>query len=1029
MNLTELSPLLLSLVSLLFAITLGIYTWERRKSKGAVQLAIILFSEAFWILGFIFEMLSYSLQVRVFWDLFQWLFAPILALAVFDLASNFVKPPQKNNTLRLFIIAGLIATVLLVITNPIHNWVISKPELVANSINPVLYYEYSPADYVILGYIYAVVILSFIRLALIPIWSQKIYRLQLVSMLVGFGILIASSLFSLSSTPAFWGQRDVSVITFGLSNIVLSWGLFRFHLFDIEAVARNVVVDTIEYPMVVVDIFDQIVDSNSAAQSYFGFPLHNSNLVDASQLPLKWTQVFDRFRDTKSFKGEVRIQLDKRQRILDLTISPILNHGNLFSGRLFFIKDITEQKLADELVRESDESYTRLFNTVKEAIYVLSPDGVFLNVNDGAEKMYGYAREEFIGKTPAFLSAEGVNDLNAISDMLDRVFISGVSEEFEFVGKRKNGEGFPKECIASKGKYFGRDVIITTARDVTERKKVEVELKKRTDDLELINRLNDGFNRGESMEETIRSFAEETRRIFSCEEVSLLLLSSDKQFLELQHTTFSRTLLKMVEMLIGQHIPVVRIPFGETTHYKKIMETGQSLLTSDPEVIRELLEEIAQTPTLTPIARPLIVKVIPQIISLLRMKSTILMPLVANGESIGVINLANHNLFTEEDQRRIERFSGQITIAILRRKAENAVRESEERLHQLFETAMDGIALTRPDGTIHSVNRAAADLFGYSEQEIFSLTNRDFLDYSDPRMDRALEERTETGYFKGELTGIRKDGTRFPLEINSVLFKQKDILASTFLRDITESKSAEAERTRLLNELKSKNDELEQFTYTVSHDLKAPLFTIRGFLGYLEQDINANRPERVKDDLNHIASAADKMQRLINELLALSRIGRIMNSPTEISFGTIANDAVNLVAGRIADKQVIIEVAPNLPVVYCDRTRMIQVMQNLIDNAIKFMGRQAQPRIQIGHRMEDDKPVFFIRDNGMGIPLEYQSRIFGLFDKLDANTDGTGLGLALIKRIIETHGGKIWVESKGSGQGSTFCFTISKPIG
>jgi len=133
-----------------------------------------------------------------------------------------------------------------------------------------------------------------------------------------------------------------------------------------------------------------------------------------------------------------------------------------------------------------------------------------------------------------------------------------------------------------------------------------------------------------------------------------------------------------------------------------------------------------------------------------------------------------------------------------------------------------------------------------------------------------------------------------------------------------------------------------------------------------------------------------------------------------------------LVQGRIAVRGVEVEIAPNLPTVYGDRVRLVEVVQNLVDNACKFVGSQPHPRIEIGARQDGDQTVFYVRDNGMGIEPPYHDKVFGLFEKLDPTSEGTGIGLALVKRIVETHGGKIWVESEGNGKGCTFYFTLSK---
>jgi PAS domain S-box-containing protein len=231
-------------------------------------------------------------------------------------------------------------------------------------------------------------------------------------------------------------------------------------------------------------------------------------------------------------------------------------------------------------------------------------------------------------------------------------------------------------------------------------------------------------------------------------------------------------------------------------------------------------------------------------------------------------------------------------------------------------------------------------------------------------------------------------------------------------------------RQNLISELESKNAELERFTYTVSHDLKSPLFTIRGFLGYLEQDALAGNHARMKSDMERITDATDKMQQLLNDLLELSRIGRLMNEPANVPFEDLAREAVELVQGRIMARGVAIHIDADMPNVYGDRSRLLEVLQNLVDNAVKFMGDQPDPRIEIGwDGREDGKLIFHVRDNGIGIPPEHHERIFGLFNKLDVKADGTGIGLALVKRIVEVHGGRIWIQSE-AGNGSTFYFTL-----
>jgi PAS domain S-box-containing protein len=232
------------------------------------------------------------------------------------------------------------------------------------------------------------------------------------------------------------------------------------------------------------------------------------------------------------------------------------------------------------------------------------------------------------------------------------------------------------------------------------------------------------------------------------------------------------------------------------------------------------------------------------------------------------------------------------------------------------------------------------------------------------------------------------------------------------------------ERKKLIGELENKNSELERFTYTVSHDLKSPLVTINGFLGYLEQDAASGNLERFRSDTYRIQEAVNKMQRLLNELLELSRIGRTMNIPENIPFAELVREALEIVQGQLTERGVTVQIQPNLPTVIGDRPRLIEILQNLLDNAAKYMGGQPIPYIEIGQRGDENgKPVFFVKDNGIGIAPEFHERVFGLFDKLDVKSEGTGVGLALVKRIVEVHGGRIWVQSE-PGKGSTFFFTL-----
>jgi len=287
---------------------------------------------------------------------------------------------------------------------------------------------------------------------------------------------------------------------------------------------------------------------------------------------------------------------------------------------------------------------------------------------------------------------------------------------------------------------------------------------------------------------------------------------------------------------------------------------------------------------------------------------------------------------------------------------------------------------------------------------------------SDENYDYVVEHRLVWPH--GEVRWIEGRGKVFRDESG------KSIRMAGSVVDITDRKEAEVERENLIDDLAGKNTELEQFTYTVSHDLKAPIITIKGFLGFLGDDVRAGNQKRIDSDIARITEATDKMHRLLNELLELSRIGRMTNPPVLVPLGELVVEAVEILQGRLQTHPVQLTVAEDLPVVQGDRQRLLEVIQNLIDNAAKFSADQPAPSVEIGaENNEEGEPVIFVRDNGIGIPLEHHERIFGLFNKLDPAAEGTGVGLSLVKRIIEFHGGRIWVQSE-AGKGAAFYFTL-----
>jgi PAS domain S-box-containing protein len=355
------------------------------------------------------------------------------------------------------------------------------------------------------------------------------------------------------------------------------------------------------------------------------------------------------------------------------------------------------------------------------------------------------------------------------------------------------------------------------------------------------------------------------------------------------------------------------------------------------------------------------------------------------------------------------------------KQVESALQVSEARMRALLEAIPDLIFELDRDGRILQFIPSALIQPLLPPEGFIGRTVAEIIPSIADQSSFAIHRALESGQVHAFEYPLRRDGEERFFEARIVALGGDTVLA--MIRDVTLTKWVGSERERLINELEVKNAEMERFVYTVSHDLKSPLVTIVGYLGYLEQDIEKGSEAKIKKDTQRIYQAADKMQALLKDLLDLSRVGRVMNPPEVFPFEDAVREAVSLVQGIIRERGVDVEIGPRMPNVNGDRKRLVELLQNLIDNAVKYGGK-SDPRIEIGHAGTEDKfSIFYVRDNGIGIEAQFLDKIFGLFEKLDATTEGAGVGLAIARRIVEVHGGRIWVESE-PGKGSKFYFTF-----
>ncbi|MEZ2321877.1 MAG: PAS domain S-box protein, partial [Microcoleus sp.] len=362
-----------------------------------------------------------------------------------------------------------------------------------------------------------------------------------------------------------------------------------------------------------------------------------------------------------------------------------------------------------------------------------------------------------------------------------------------------------------------------------------------------------------------------------------------------------------------------------------------------------------------------------------------------------------------------------------RKLTERALQESEFRYRQIVELAEEGIWVIDSNARTTYVNHAMARMLGYTESEMLGRRIFDFMDEQEQQLTSQYVERRKQGISEKHESKLKsKNGKDVWTYISTspVMDEFGCMLSSCALvYNVTDRKQVEQQMLQLTENLKRSNEELEQFAYVASHDLQEPLRAVTSYTQLLAQRYQGNLDAKADKYINHIVDGASRMQQLINDLLAYSRLGtRAQEFEIADCNAAVEQSLCNLQIA-IAEKQAIIT-KDVMPTVMADEFQLVQLFQNLIGNAIKFC-REEVPIIHITAIIQDDEWLFSVRDNGIGIDPEYADRIFIIFGRLHSRREylGTGIGLAMCKRIVERHRGRIWVESWPE-EGATFYFTI-----
>ncbi|XLZ71593.1 PAS domain S-box protein [Massilia sp. SR12] len=365
-----------------------------------------------------------------------------------------------------------------------------------------------------------------------------------------------------------------------------------------------------------------------------------------------------------------------------------------------------------------------------------------------------------------------------------------------------------------------------------------------------------------------------------------------------------------------------------------------------------------------------------------------------------------------------------------RKQAEHALQESEARMRAIFETVVDAIITIDEKGIIERMNPAAEGMFGYAEanvqgRNVSMLMPAPHREAHDGYLHHYMSTGEKRIIGKGrEVQGQRQDGSIFPMDLAvTEMWLNGRRMFTGLVRDITERKSAEEKAQQLLQELTSANEELTNFAYVVSHDLKAPLRGIGSLADWLAHDYADKFNDEGKEHMRLLINRVHRMGALIDGILQYSRVGRIKEAVVPVKLDQLVAEVVDLLAPPAHIK---VSVMSGMPTVTGEPTRIQQLFHNLVSNAVKYMDKP-QGEIEVGWSDDDSHWRFHVRDNGPGIAERHFERIFQLFQTLAPRdrVESTGVGLALVKKIVEMYQGRVWLESE-LGKGTIFYFTLPK---
>lgn len=423
-----------------------------------------------------------------------------------------------------------------------------------------------------------------------------------------------------------------------------------------------------------------------------------------------------------------------------------------------------------------------------------------------------------------------------------------------------------------------------------------------------------------------------------------------------------------------------------------------------------------------------------------RLENVLFAPLLINNRVMGLLGLSNKpGGFNDNDLRLASAFGEYAAIALNNNWTLEMLARSEERYHKVVDTADDAIISFDSSGNVASWNSGAEMIFGYKPQEALGMAFGSILDIEfRPQVKNWMSElscpmpHSDPLRKPVEVTGLRKGGDGFPAELSLTSWNTREgTFFTAIMRDITERKKT-VEKIRRLNDelsgrtmqLETANKDLEGFSYSVSHDLRVPLRAISGFAGILKDEHSQKLDGEARHYLQMICDSSFQMGLLIDDLLTFSRLGRKELEKWEVDPAELARKALSELKAETDGRDVKVSIG-SLPSCEGDPALLKQVFLNLLSNALKFTRKKDNARIEVGSRSSEGRTAYFVKDNGVGFDMAYAGKLFGVFQRFHRpeEYEGTGVGLAIVKRIINRHGGEVWAEAK-PGEGASFYFTL-----